>query len=201
MTIPLKAGKPVHLELRLEEHRTTRVHLKDGTRLDEPAGVEGYLDRIRPNLQFKEALYLATHDGYIFFANAAQAYPPPPPGPPPEVNDPGALRRSEALRGERQVLAANGMCDLRSVVAVRRAFQAIPRHTEQVDFRDHPEWEDTPGFWEAVEQDDEDHRDPGGPKGLAKTSDAAKMRLRRSFELVLKSGRVVRFEVCCICCC
>lgn len=191
-----QGGKPAHLELRLTDHRPTRIHLKDGTRLDEPPGVEGYLDRIRPNSQLKNPLYLSTHDGYIFFTNAAQAIPPPPPGPPADVLDPVALRRAEALRGAKQILAATGMCDLRSIVAVRRAFQVIPRQTDEVNFRDVPEWEDTPGFWENVEHYDEDHRDPGGSEGLAKVSDTAMARVRRSFELVLKSGRVVRFEVC-----
>ena len=190
-----QAGRPAYLELRLEEHKPTRVRLKDGTRLDEPAGIEGYLDRIRPSSQFKNNLYLSTHDGYIFFTSAAQAEPPPPPGPPPDVSDPDALRREEALRGARQILSAYGMCDMRSIVAVRRAFQTIPLLIEEVDVRDTPEWEDTPGFWEAVEHFDEDHRDPGGPEGLKKMGDALTMRMRRSFELVLKSGHVVRFEV------
>ncbi|GJE98302.1 hypothetical protein PsYK624_145290 [Phanerochaete sordida] len=189
-----QAGKPAHLELRLEEHRTTRIHLKDGTRLDEPAGVEGYLERIRPNSTMKQALYLSTHDGYLFIANAAQALPPPPPGPPPEVDDPNALHAAEALRGARQVLAAHGLCDLRSIVAVRRAFQVMPPRTADVDATAVPQWEDAPGFWEAVEQDDEDHRDAGGAEGLAKALDTLQMRRRRSFELVLTSGQVVRFE-------
>lgn len=163
--------------------------------MDEPPGIEGYLDRIRPNSQTKQSLYLSTHDGYIFFTNVAQANPPPPPGPPTDASDPDAIRQAEVLRGARQIMTATGMCDLRSIVAVRRAFQVIPRHTEEVNFRDTPQWEDTPGFWENVEHYDEDHRDPGGSEGLAKTSEAAFVRMRRSFELVLKSGRVVRFEV------
>jgi hypothetical protein len=163
--------------------------------LDEPPGVEGYLDRIRPSSQLKHSVYMSTHDGYIFFINTAQACPPPPPGPPLDVSDPDALRHSEALRGTRQILAASGMLDLRSIVTVRRAFQIIPLHTEEVEYRDRPEWEDTPQFWEAVEHFDEDHRDPGGSEGLTKAEDSVTMRMRRSFELVLKSGRIVRFEV------
>lgn len=191
----LQAGKSAHLELRLEEHRPTRVHLKDGTRLDEPPGIEGYLDRIRPNSQLKQSLYVSTHDGYIFFINPTAANPPAPPGPPPDVSDPDALLSAEAVRGARQVLAANGICDLRSIVAVRRAFQVIPRQTEEVSFRDTPPWEDTPEFWAAVEHYEEDYRDAGGAEGLSKAADATQMRVRRSFEVVLKSGRVLRFEV------
>ena len=190
-----QAGKPACLELRLTEHRPTRIHLKDGTRLDEPPGIEGYIDRIRPNSQMKQSLYLSTYDGYIFFVAATQANPPPPPGPPTDTSDPDAIRQAEVLRGARQIMTASGMCDLRSIIAVRRAFQLIPRHVEEVDLRDTPQWEDVPGFWDNVEHYDEDHRDPGGVEGLAKMSDTAFTRMRRSFELVLKSGSVVRFEV------
>lgn len=171
----------------------TRITLKDGTRLDEPPGIEGYLDRIRPNSQMKQALYLTTHDGYLFFVAASHANPPPPPGPP-EDDHTEDLRRAEAIRGGRQILHASRMCDLRNIVVVRRAFQLVPIHTEQVNVKDTPEWDDIDGFWENVESFDEDHRDPGGEEGLSKLGDKVQMRLRRSFEFLLKNGRVVRLE-------
>ncbi|KAI0345763.1 hypothetical protein BDW22DRAFT_1324984 [Trametopsis cervina] len=192
-----QAGQPAHLEVRLQEHRSTRVVLKDGTRLDEPSGIEGYVDRIRPNSQVKQALYLSTHDGYIFSLSTTQASPPPPPGPPDDDMQADKLRRAEALRGARQILHATRMSDLRDVVAVRRAFQLVPRATEEVNVDATPEWEDASGFWENVESFDDDHRDPGGEEGLAKFSKAAEkaqLRVRRSFELVFKTGQVVRLE-------
>ncbi|KAI0699107.1 Pleckstrin homology domain-containing protein [Cytidiella melzeri] len=191
------AGQPAHLELRLQEHRLTRVVIKDGTRLDEPSGIEGYLDRIRPNSQMKHAVYLSTHDGYIFFLPVSHANPPPPPGPPDEDMQAEDLRKVEALRGGRQILNAGRMSDLRDVLAVRRAIQSIPRHSEEVNLKDTPEWEDAEGFWENVESFEQDHRDSGGDEGLAKVSksaDKAQLRVRRSFELLFISGRVVRFE-------
>jgi hypothetical protein len=191
-------GQPAHLELRLQEHRSTRVVLKDGTRLDEPSGIEGYVDRIRPNSQTKQAIYISTHDGYIFFLPTAHANPPQPPGPPDEDMQADNLRRAEALRGGRQILYASRMSDLRDIIAVRRATQLVPRHKEEVNVSDTPEWEDIEGFWENVESFDEDHRDVGGDDGLAKiskVSEKAQMRVRRSFELLFKTGQVVRFEV------
>lgn len=172
----------------------TRIRLKDGTRLDEPPGVEGYADRIKPNSQLKQATYLATHDGYLFFIGANFANPPAPPGPPTDV-DPDTLRQAESIRGAKQILSATGMTDLRRVIAVRRAFQIIPRQMEQVSVQDVPQWEEAEGFWDNVEHFDEDHRDVGGSEGLAKAADSGQMRVRRSFELLMESGRVMRFEV------
>ena len=166
--------------------------------MDEPPGIEGYVERIKPNTQLKQALYLSTHDGYIFFIAPSQANPPPPPGPPDEHLQPEDLRTAEAIRGGRQILHAAHMCDLRDIVAVRRATQLIPRHTEEVGLKNTPEWEDSEGFWENVESLEEDHMDSGGDEGLAKVSkasDKARLRVRRSFELLTKTGQVVRFEV------
>ncbi len=124
-----------------------------------------------------------------------QAHPPPPPGPSIGVNDSQALNTSETIRGARQVLEATGMTDLRNVVAVRRAFQVIPSQSEEVAAHDVPEWEDGESFWENVDNYDDDYRDGGGEEGLANVQDKQQRQVRRSFELLLKSGRIMRFEV------
>ncbi|KAI0372157.1 hypothetical protein BV20DRAFT_940447 [Pilatotrama ljubarskyi] len=208
-----QAGRPAHLEFRRKRHLPTHLRMRDGTRLDEPPAVEGYLDRIRPNSQLKQSVYLVTHDGYLFALNPARAHPPPAPGAPePASSIPGSgpsaqgasdtadtRRRAEVRRGQLQILDATGVSDLRNIVAVRRAFQLIPRQRERVSAPREADWEDTAGFWaqeERGEGDDLDDGDAGGEAGLARVAvkDRARLRMRRSFELVLTSGRVVRFE-------
>ncbi|OBZ71250.1 Glutathione S-transferase 2 [Grifola frondosa] len=192
------AGKSSHLEIRLKKHFPARLHMKDGTRLDEPPGIEGFLERIRPNSQLKQPVYLTTHDGYLFALPPAHAHHPVPPGLPPGnlENTDGAqtLRQREVRRGAHQILDATGMSDLRTVVAVRRAFQLIPMHTQEPPGRHTPNWEDTEGFWEQVERNESDDEDPGGDVGMAQVQNKMHLRMRRSFELLLTSGRVIRFE-------
>lgn len=183
------------MELRIHRHRPNRVHLKDGTRLDEPPAVEGYLQRIRPNTQLKQSLYLVTHDGWMFATTPARAYPPTPPGAPLQTEDIEASPQDiEVCRGRRQIMHATGMTDLRSIVAVRRAFQIIPSSAEPV-YRAKFDSEDTEEFWAPPESHEMDGLDPGGDEALYKSTDKASLRMRRSFELLLSSGRVIRFEV------
>ncbi|RPD62431.1 hypothetical protein L226DRAFT_544250 [Lentinus tigrinus ALCF2SS1-7] len=203
-----QADKTAHLEFRLRRHYPTRLHMKDGTRLDEPPAVEGYLDRIRPNSQLKQSLYLVTHDGYLFTLAPTHAHQPPPPGA--AVNTPVASgtafsttslpgstetrRKSEVRRGQLQILEATGMSDLRNIVAVRRAFQFIPHQREQIEAPQLNDWEDSETFWAQVDRSESDDEDAGGEIGIARARDKARLRLRRSFELLLTSGRVIRFE-------
>lgn len=209
--LSLKQGdKPAHLEFRMRRHYPTRLHMKDGTRLDEPPAIEGYLDRIRPNSQLKQSLYLVTHDGYLFTLAPAHAHQPPVPGgvvkAPPAfgstlsaMGPPGTTetrRRSEVRRGQLQILEATGMSDLRSIVAVRRAFQLIPAQRERIDASQLTDWEDSQGFWEQLDRSESDDEDAGGEVAMTRAKDKARLRLRRSFELLLTSGRVIRFEVC-----
>ncbi|CDO71462.1 hypothetical protein BN946_scf184909.g56 [Trametes cinnabarina] len=193
-----QGGRPAHLEFRRKRHVPTRLHMRDGTRLDEPPAAEGFLDRIRPNSQLKQSIYLVTHDGYLFALNPACAHPPPAPGTLPEPDTPSddaqAQRKAEVHRGRLQILEATGVSDLRSIVAVRRAFQIVPRHVEPVDVREVADWEDSERFWEQTERSESDDEDAGGETGLARVRDRARLKMRRSFELVLTSGRVIRFE-------
>ncbi|THH30666.1 hypothetical protein EUX98_g3541 [Antrodiella citrinella] len=195
--LALKQGhKPAHLELRLKQHVPTRLHLKDGTRLDEPLSIEGFAERVRPSTQLKHSVYLATHDGYLFSLTPANAHPPLPPGLPSEAKDAASLHASEVQRGEMQVLHATGVSDLRNILTVRRAFQQVPVHTEHIgaDAARDSHWEDSAEFWDHVERTDEDEMDQGGEEGLAVIGDKIRLRVRRSFELLLVSGRVIRFE-------
>ena len=143
-------------------------------------------------------MYLSTHDGCLFFTSAVQALPPHPPGaPPPTTGDDIDPLRRETLRGAQQIIRASGMTDLRSILVVRRAFQMVPRQREDVVTQDPSgtAWDDDAQFWAQTESFADDHDDVGGEEGLAKASDRGERRLRRCFELLLTSGRVVRFEV------
>lgn len=116
------------------------------------------------------------------------------------------LRGAENLRGANQVMHATGICDLRSVVLVRRAFQVVPIHM-------HKEEAPPDVFWSTEEQGTlDDEEDEGGDAfsvfastatagpgaGSTTTSQQDRIRttkMRRCFELLLNSGHVVRFEV------
>lgn len=154
--------------------------------------MEGYLDRIRPNTQTKRAVYLATHDGYLFSMPPKHGFPPNPPGIHPESSETVSARDAEIRRGSKQILESNGVSDLRSIIAVRRAFQLIPRHEENLQ---RVGVDEDVGLWEHVERCDSDDEDGGGEEVLAKYPDKPRQRMKRSFELLLTSGHVVRFEV------
>ncbi|KAF9527557.1 Pleckstrin homology domain-containing protein, partial [Crepidotus variabilis] len=147
-----QATRTPSLEIRLAEHAPNFLHLKDGRRIDEPAAIEGYLDRIRPNTQTKHQVYLSTHSGYLFILNSSAPFPPTPPGIAPIsssiYSDAQTLKHAETRRGINQIVTSTSMMDLRTIVAVRRA----------------------------------------------KTSDKGQMKMRRSFELLLNTGHVMRFE-------
>ncbi|EGN92139.1 hypothetical protein SERLA73DRAFT_117776 [Serpula lacrymans var. lacrymans S7.3] len=151
-----QSGKVANLELRPGEHFPGFVLLKNGRKLHEPAAVEGYLDRIKPNSQTKQQIYLVSHDGNLFVNTPAYAHPPSPPTVQPSrenlLETAAALRSSEVNRGSLQIKDAHGVTDLRNIRAVR------------------------------------------GDEGLSSYEDKARRRMRRSFEIVLLSGLVIRFE-------
>ncbi|TYJ58455.1 hypothetical protein B9479_000662 [Cryptococcus floricola] len=64
------------LQLRPAKHQPKSLKLEDGTWLDEPAGVEGYLVRHRPASGTKESIYVTIHDGCIFMTTMREAKPP-----------------------------------------------------------------------------------------------------------------------------
>jgi len=214
----LQAGKPCHLEIRMGDHFPASVRLPSGEYLHEPPAIEGYLDRIKPNTQTKQAVYLVTHDGTIFSIPPAHAHPPSPPG----VHQGGGgeaaggddsdsslpLREAEVRRGTKQIMAATGVSDLRSIVAVRSAFQVMPQHSYNVPAGQgkkkdalNDEWANTWAMQPQIEgetgllHEGEDEEDEGGDMGMAKATNKGRLRMRRSFELLLTSGNVIRFEV------
>jgi hypothetical protein len=87
-------------------------------------------------------------------------------------------------------LAARGVTDLRAVVAVRRAFRPS-FHSSQPDHDPRQSGSEEEERNLIVEETD--IRDVGGDAGL--TGDVTSVRMRRCFELVMKTGHVMRFEV------
>jgi hypothetical protein len=200
----LQPGTAPHLEFRLAPGAPARVHLPSGRALTEPPGIEGYLDRIRPNSRTRTAVYVATHAGNLVFARGARGYPPPPPGAPrPSDGGAGADEDEdapgvEARRGARQILDADGVFDMRSVLIVRRAFVDVAvaqdvQAAQQLASLEHGALED-----ETLERDTSDDEDAGGEEALTALGTGpprTRVRTRRSFELVLKNGQIVRLEV------
>ncbi|KJA24061.1 hypothetical protein HYPSUDRAFT_136823 [Hypholoma sublateritium FD-334 SS-4] len=192
------ASKPPSLEIRMAPHSPSNVRLKNGERVEEPSSVEGYLDRIRPNSQTKQAVYLTVHHGCLYFLNPFTASPPMPPG----LNPMGAdnldgeiehFRQAEIRRGLNQIMGATATLDLRAIVAVRRAFHATAPHMhDQQAGRDDDAF--LTHFTSAELATEEDEADVGGEGGLIKLHDRSKGRMRRSFELLMKTGHVIRFE-------
>jgi hypothetical protein len=161
--------------------------------MEEPPAVEGYLDAIRPNKQTKQPVYLATYAGYLFFLDPARPFPPMPPGPMPSTPEPDInLKHMEVRRGINQIVHATSMMDLRSIVAIRRAFQLIPSPTHAVK---EAQDDDCQAWVEPEARSSEDDVDEGGEAVLAQAYDSARVKMRRSFELLLITGHVMRYEV------
>ncbi|KAJ4482213.1 Pleckstrin homology domain-containing protein [Lentinula aciculospora] len=187
---------PVHLELRVAQHHSEFVHRKDGARLGEPPSIEGYVDHVKPNTHVKQALYLATHDGNLFVLNPSRAHPPTPLGATlqPIETDVGyayTLRKSEVKRGIQQLLDANGVVDLRSILVVRRAVHPTMQPTHNLREHDDASYLNV-GETLAVSQSDQE--DIGGEEGLNRSENQRELRMKRSFELLLENGHILRFE-------
>ncbi|WWC88719.1 uncharacterized protein L201_003632 [Kwoniella dendrophila CBS 6074] len=67
--------KPRELQLRPAKHQPSLLKLQDGTLLEEPPGIEGYLMRHKDGA-VKEQVYISSHDGNIFVGNMKDAQPP-----------------------------------------------------------------------------------------------------------------------------
>ncbi|THV05242.1 hypothetical protein K435DRAFT_745488 [Dendrothele bispora CBS 962.96] len=188
--------QPLQLEIRIGEHYPSFAHLKNGEKILEPPAIEGYLSRIKPATRSKEQVYLCTHGAYLFSLRPSDANPPIPlgMGDNPDISDDprelaGRLRKSETERGVTQIMKAMGVGELTSILAVRRATHtnAKPTHTFQRDEEVHPE-----GF--PPDEEPEDDGDEGGPEVMSVSEDQNHLKMKRSFELLLDSGHVVRFE-------
>ncbi|KAJ1303415.1 hypothetical protein OPQ81_011606 [Rhizoctonia solani] len=196
---------PSQLEIRLGLHAPTHVNLTDGSSLDEPPAVEGYLHRIKPKTLTRTNIYITSHDGYLFTLRYADAEPPAPPVLIQELLDDIGRRRvheKELRRARCMILDSDGYIDLRSILAVRRAVEPTPpvgtidigvaRSTQRLlnVTQDHEDFDDD---W--VDQTDaSDNEDEGGDEYLSRSDDKTRLKMKRSFELIMRSGRVVRFE-------
>ncbi|KAG6830694.1 hypothetical protein H0H92_015170 [Tricholoma furcatifolium] len=187
--------QPPVLEIRLADHFPPHIHLKNGHRLHEPPAIEGYVHRIRPNTQTKQRLYLSTHDGNLFVLAPSHAYPPLPPGLAQNLQTDmesfaESLRKSEVHRGAMQIMHAIGVNDLRTILAIRRAVHPVPQamHKEVQKSQD----EDVlASIWaQPEERTPADEEDQGGEEGLDNVEDKVHIKMRRSFELLLKTGHV-----------
>ncbi|KAJ7696070.1 Pleckstrin homology domain-containing protein [Mycena rosella] len=182
-----------HLEVRLGQHSPQQLTLRNGTRIAEPPAIEGYLERIRPNTQTKQPIYLVTHDGNLFSLTFENAHPPSPMGigAPAETAD--ALRLSEIHRGTMQVMKATGVSDMRTVLAVRRAFQpAVPASHDDPDPGD--DNQSYLSLASPIERSESDDEDEGGEDALRAAPDKVHLKMKRSFELLLTNGHIIRFE-------
>lgn len=198
MLLFIQASRPPVLEIRLANHFLSHIHLSNGRHLDEPPALEGYLDRVRPNTQTKQQVYVSIHNGNLFILNTNSAFPPMPPGLTPISNVyeySQTLRHTEIRRGINQILSATGVCDLRTILLVRRASHPTSAHMHSEKERN---IEDSSWFntWSASEEVTEmDEGDEGGEEGLSKGNDRTHLKVRRSLELLLTTGHIVRFEV------
>lgn len=187
------------MEIRIAEHYRAHIHLKNGSRLHEPPSIEGYLQRVRPNTLTNQNVYLTTHDGNLFILTSHNAYPPSPPGLASGIGDMEGyaqlLRQSECQRGTMQIMDATGVNDLRTILMIRRAFHITPvaTHNEKKMPQDDDIWF---SIWSQPEQrTQEDQDEIGGEEGLSRSNDKPRLRMHRSFELLLTTGQVIRFEV------
>jgi len=184
----------------LAEHTAPQLHFKDGSLISEPPSIEGYVTHVKASSGTHEEVYLTVHNGLLFTLRPTHANAPNPPGAIPVPFDSNknkdaheVLREDEVRRGAKQVLAARDMTDLRGVVAVRRAFRPVFLHSQP----DHDSTGPDSGVEEQdgeVTHEETDTQDVGGDAGLT-TGDATTIRMRRCFELVMKTGHIMRFEV------
>ncbi|KAG8886651.1 hypothetical protein FRB97_000071 [Tulasnella sp. 331] len=195
---------PIQLEIRPARHAGTKVVLSDGTRLSEPPAVEGYLYRIKANTQARTQMYLSSHDGNLFTLSTANAHAPEPPAPPITLIDHDAKtkeqkRAAELQRGAQQIFRSDGYIDFRSIIAIRRATQTtVPRFAA-------PNNGNTQDINQSLAEDDlsllqsengsaSDIEDAGGDEVLNSRADKQRLKLKRSFDVTLRTGHVIRFE-------
>ncbi|KDQ11404.1 hypothetical protein BOTBODRAFT_57377 [Botryobasidium botryosum FD-172 SS1] len=184
---------PSHLEIHLARHHSCKVTLSNGERMAEPLAVEGYAYRRQKKSGTRTRIYLAVHDGLIFTMRAQNAHPPAPPTPgfskENEDRVPCAFssREIEARRGAEQILGAVGCISIRNIASVQMT--ALEPGAGQTS--------PTPGA-EDAEFDILSQNDPARSQGDNETTSTvfggAYTKARKSFELVMHSGDVLKFE-------
>ncbi|KAG2039604.1 hypothetical protein BDR03DRAFT_1008925 [Suillus americanus] len=192
--------KSAHLELRLGQHYPATIHLPDGTKVHEPPCIEGYLDQIKPSGQSKQHIYLTSHDGHLFALLPSNSHAPVPPNVHlsralsshhnESLEHTRAFREAEVARGASQIAAAFEAFDLRNIREIRRATHETTDH----DARTHVTATVAGGSVGNQDILTRDDVDIGGAEGLVHADDKNQLRVRRCFEIVLISGRVIRFE-------
>ncbi|KIY67116.1 hypothetical protein CYLTODRAFT_397691 [Cylindrobasidium torrendii FP15055 ss-10] len=202
------ALQQAHLEIRLGDHYPNKVsnpntkhddELSDQF-MSEPSAVEGYVTRIKPATHQRQPFYLATHDGYLFVLPPSKASPPSPFLSDDDDIAPGetqgqTLKDREVARGEAHVWNASGVNDLRNILLVRRAETTVVPERHDMPSVKHDDEAHWATIWAAgVPSEEGDYDDEGGEEYVSKVEDKPLLRMKRSFELFLTSGRVVRFE-------
>lgn len=200
-------GKPTQLEMHLASHYPTRVTTEDGKHLEEPPSIEGYATNYKRKTQARVQYYLSTHDGYLFAIQIEKVVTPPTPTDLKSfAKNEEDFRMDEHIRLRDQIMNARWFWDLRKVLLVRRAVHVLPHvRDENVQASEtgepgHPNTRDAEyAIFQNRETElrrtDSDVADEGGDAGLATAFDKGRLRMHRSFELVLKNGRILRFEV------
>ncbi|KAI5122450.1 hypothetical protein M0805_008762 [Coniferiporia weirii] len=194
------------LELHLAEHYPTRVVAKDGGHLEEPPAVEGYVHTTKRKTQVRVQYYLSTHDGYLCSILADKVVPPPTPTDLKNFSrSEDEFREDEQARLHTQIMNVRGFWDLRNVLTVRRASHVVSQteggNVQPREGEDEGGVPRLPGFQSGeyfeeheLQRTDSDIGDEGGEHGMAAATNKARLNLYRSFELVMKNGRVVQFE-------
>ncbi|WRT67825.1 uncharacterized protein IL334_004799 [Kwoniella shivajii] len=127
-------SKPRELQLRPAKHQPNSIKLEDGTLLEEPPGVEGYLTRHNDGTT-KEQVYISSHDGNIFVGHMRDAKPPLLPQK--ESSTPSELFPdlfstfidTEHKRIARYLQRCAGCIDLRDIVSIKIISDDSPKHT------------------------------------------------------------------------
>lgn len=115
---------PRELQLRPARHHPKSMKLEDGTILEEPPGIEGYLFRIHGPTT-RSTIYLASHDGCLFITNMKDSEPPLLPNQ--EGSTPSKLFsevHKEFLENERRRMASvirrsAGCIDMRDITMIQ----------------------------------------------------------------------------------
>lgn len=196
------------MELHLASHYPNTITTKDGKHLEEPPAIEGYVHAYKRKTQARVQYYLSTHDGFLFAVQVEKVVTPPTPTDLKSfAKSEEEFREDEQIRLRTQIINARWFWDIRNVLQVRRAMH--PTH----QIRDlsitanevmQPADPDADVLAQAQEphyggvelhRTESDIGDEGGDATLARSADKPRLKMHRSFEVVLKNGRILRFEV------
>lgn len=153
--------------------------------------------------------YLSTHDGLLCSLPVENAtLPPTPTDVSTFAKEEDEIQRDERRRLRLQLVHARGFWDMRDVLVVRRASHAsagtergAENQAQQPDGQEGSASTALRGSEEEMmvapepRRSDSDIEDEGGEDGMAKAANKGRLKLHRSFEVVLKNGNVLRFEV------